>query len=237
MYKGKTILGIIPARGKSKALPHKNIKPIRGKPLIAWTINAARKSRYLDRVIVSTEDETIRQIARNFRADTPFLRPKHLATDNAKTIDVIFHALNWLEDKGELYDLVILLQPTSCLRLSKDIDNSIELLFSKEAKSIVSVCEVEHHPHWANTLPKDHSMERFLNPKILNKNRQALPRFYRLNGAIYLAYTDYVKRKNGFFGKETLAYIMPKDRSIDIDEDLDFRIADFLLRSHRGNVV
>jgi len=140
------------------------------------------------------------------------MRPKELTTDEAKGIEVVLYAIDWLKenDKQKQYDLLILLQPTSPLRISEDIDKAIELLFLKEAKAIVSVCEVDHHPLWANTLPENGCMKNFIRKEIMNKNRQELPIFYRLNGAIYLAYWNYLKEQENFFGKETFAYIMPK---------------------------
>jgi len=228
MYKGKNILGLIPARGGSKGLPGKNIKPLLAKPLIAWTIEQALASKYLDRVVVSTDDKEIAEISKKYGADVPYIRPKELAKDNAKGIDVVLHSIDWLEENDKQYDLMMLLQPTSPLRRSEDIDKVIELLFLKEAKAIVSVCEVDHHPFWANTLPEDGCMKDFIRQEIMNENRQELPVFYRLNGAIYLAYCNYIKEQKGFFGEETFAYIMPQERSIDIDNNVDFELVKIL---------
>lgn len=226
MYRGKNILGLIPARGGSKGLPRKNIKPLSGKPIIAWTIEQALASRYLDRLIVSTDDEEIAEVSRKYGAEIPFMRPKELAEDNAKGIDVVLHAIDWLmkNDRRKQYDLIMLLQPTSPLRKFDDIDKAIELLFFKKAKAIVSVCKVDHHPLWANTLPEDGCMKDFIRKEIMNENRQKLPIFYRLNGAIYIAHCDYLKKQKSFFGKETFAYIMPKERSIDVDNELDLKL-------------
>ena len=156
------------------------------------------------------------------------MRPKKLTTDNIKGIDVVLYAIDWLKenDKRKQYDLIMLLQPTSPLRATEDIDTAIELLFLKEAKAIISVCEVDHHPLWANTLPEDGCMRVFIREEIKNKNRQELPVFYRLNGAIYLAYWNYLKEQKSFFGNETFAYIMPHIRSIDIDSEVDYKWAE-----------
>jgi len=229
MYKERTILGLIPARGGSKGLPGKNIRPLLGKPLIAWTIQQALASKYLDKVIVSTEDEGIAEISKQYSAKVPFMRPKELATDEAGGIDVVLHTIRWMEENGKSYDFLMLLQPTSPLRTSEDIDNAIELLFSKKAQTVISVCEVNHHPYCSNTLPEDGCMKDFIEPEVMNKNRQELPVFYRLNGAIYLAYWDYLKSQRSFFGKETFAYIMPKERSIDIDNEMDLKLAEILI--------
>ena len=233
MYKGKNILGLIPARGGSKRLLRKNIKLLLGKPLITWTIEQALASKYLDRVVVSTDDKKIAEISIKYGAEVPFVRPKELAEDNTKGIDVVLHAIDCLkeDDRRKQYDLIMLLQPTSPLRKSEDIDKAIELLFLKEAKAIVSVCEVDHHPLWANTLPEDECMKDFIRKEIMNKNRQELPVFYRLNGAIYLAYCNYIKKQKSFFGEKTFAYIMPKERSVDIDDKIDLKLAEILIKT------
>jgi len=233
VYRDKNILGLIPARGGSKGLPGKNIKSLLGKPLIAWTIKQALASKYLDRLVVSTDNKEIAEISRKYGADVPYMRPKELAEDNAKGIDVVLHLIDWLKenDNRKQYELIMLLQPTSPLRRFEDIDKAIELLFLKEAKAIVSVCEVDHHPLWANTLPEDGCMKDFIRKEIMNKNRQELPVFYRLNGAIYLAYCNYIKQCKSFLGKETFAYVMPRERSIDIDNEMDLKLAEILMNS------
>lgn len=233
MYKGKTILALIPARGGSKGLPRKNIRPFLGKPLIAWTIKDAKNSKYIDRVIVSTEDREIAAISRKFLAETPFMRPKRLATSCARSIDVILDAISWLEKRGESYDLVMLLQPTSPLREARDIDRAIEFLFKKKAKSIVSACLAEHSPYWSNILPKDRCMKDFIPKSVMNKARQELPVFYRLNGSIFLTFSDYLKAHKNFYGKKTYAYIMPQDRSVDIDTKMDFTFAEYLYKGRK----
>ena len=230
MYKAKKILALIPARGGSKGLPRKNIKLLFGKPLIAWTIEEARKNTYIDRIIVTTDDKEIAEVSKKYKADVPFLRPQELATDNSSAIDYILHALEWIKENDDVvYDLLLLLAPTSPLRLSEDIDKAIELLFLKEAKAVVSVCKTEHPPYWTNTLLGDGRMKDFIKPETLNKNRQELPNFYSLNGAMYLAYCDYLIKQKGFFGSETFACIMPKERSVDIDDSFDFKLAEFFI--------
>jgi N-acylneuraminate cytidylyltransferase/CMP-N,N'-diacetyllegionaminic acid synthase len=229
MYKEKKILALIPARGGSKGLPRKNIVPLLGKPLIAWTIEEALSSKYLDGVIVSTEDEEIARIARKYGAETPFKRPKQLARDSSKGIDVVLHAIDWFKKKGNRYDLLMLLQPTSPLRTVEDIDGSVEYFFTKQGNVVVSVCEAEHSPLWTNTLPDDMCMKNFINLKFGGLNRQELPKYYRLNGAIYLSFCDHLQREKSFFGKGTSAYIMPKEKSVDIDGNFDFNLAEFIL--------
>jgi CMP-N,N'-diacetyllegionaminic acid synthase len=234
MYEKRKILALIPARGGSKGLPGKNILPLLGKPLIAWTIEEALKSEYIDRVIVSTDDVAIADIARRHGAGIPFMRPEGLASDSAAAMDVLFHALEWLDAHEDPHGLVALLQPTSPLRLSGDIDDAIRLLFDKGGKAVVSVSKSDHHPYWENSLPPDGNMKNFLRKDAVNQGRQALPDFYRINGAIYIGDTRYLRRKNSFFGNRTFAYIMPRERSVDIDDRLDLMVAEMLLKEQTG---
>ena len=233
MYKGYSVVALITARGGSKGLPRKNIRLLLSKPLIAWTIEEAKKCRLIDRVIVSTEDEKISNTARKYGGEVPFIRPKGLAQDRTEMVDVIIHALDWLKTSGYQHDLFVLLQPTSPLRTAEDIEGAIKLFFSKKANAVVSVCEAERHPYLANTLPKDDCMKNFLRADIMDKNRQELPKYYRLNGAIYLADCGYFRRYKSFYGKNSYAYIMPQDRSADIDSEIDLRWAEYLLKKRK----
>ncbi|WP_258359744.1 cytidylyltransferase domain-containing protein [Moorella sulfitireducens] len=230
MYQGKTILGFIPARAGSKGVPGKNIRPLAGKPLIVYTIETARESGVFDYLLVSTDGEEIARIAREAGAEVPFIRPVELATDTARGSDVLAHAMVWCEENGRLYDWVMVLQPTSPLRAVEDILGACRLMLERDAQAVVSVCEVDHHPWWCNTLPEDLNMENFLRPEVLNLNRQELPVFYRLNGAIYLGEWEFCKKESSFYGPGTYAYIMPKERSVDIDREMDFVLADVLMR-------
>ncbi|WP_029688939.1 acylneuraminate cytidylyltransferase family protein [Thermoanaerobacter sp. A7A] len=232
MYKGKTILALIPARGGSKGVPRKNIKLLLDKPLIAYTIEAALQVDFIDKVIVSTDDLEIAQISREYGAEVPFLRPYELATDEAKSIDVILHAMDWMEKEHGAFNLILLLQPTSPFRNSEDIKTALDIFFEKNAKAVVSVCEAEHSPLWMNTLNDDLNMKDFIRKNILNKNRQELGKYYRINGAIYIAEWDYLRQNKTFFGDKTYAYIMPKERSIDIDTEMDFKFAEFLINRY-----
>lgn len=230
IYLGKSILGFIPARAGSKGVPGKNIKILAGKPLIAYTIESALTSNVFDCLIVSTDGEDIARVAREFGVDVPFKRPAELATDTAKSMDALQHAMAWCEDQGRHFDWIMNLQPTSPLRNSKDIVEACALMIQRRARAVVSVCEVDHHPLWSNTLPDDRCMENFIRPEIASANRQSLPIYYRLNGAIYLAEWKFLRLQNSWYGKDTYAYIMPKDRSVDIDTTIDFALAEALLR-------
>jgi len=225
MYKDKTFLAIIPARSGSKRLPKKNILDLSGKPLIAWSIEAGLNSKYIDKVVVSSDDDEILGISRKFGANI-IQRPDELAGDTATTFDAIKHTIDSLEK----YDYIVLLQPTSPLRNSRHIDDAIELLESKNADAVVSVCEMDHSPLWANTINKNLSMKGFLKNEVLNKNSQELEKFYRLNGAIYICKTDKLVEKRTFMLKDNIfAYIMKVEDSIDIDTLIDFRLAKLFL--------
>ena len=227
MINGKKTLSIIPARGGSKRLPQKNILELAGKPLIGWTIDAAIASDNVDRVIVSTECPEVASIAMELGAEVPFYRPTSLAQDETTTIEVVLHLLQELAKVGEFYDYVLLLQPTSPLRTTYDIDRACkQLMNSEHAESIISVCLAEHHPLWSNTLPLDKSLSSFLDQKIQNVRSQDLPDYYRLNGAIYLSETKTLIEQKTFYSKESCyAFVMSQDSSIDIDTAEDFNHA------------
>ena len=230
MIKGKSVLAVIPARGRSKGLSGKNIKKLFGKPLIAWSIEQAKSCDDIDRIVVSTDDENIAKVAKKSGEEVPFMRPLELAADTALIIDVISHAIDWLEEHEDYRpEYILLLQPTSPLRSPKDIKGAIQILKDKKARSVVSVCETDHHPWWSNILPEDGNMKDFIRPEALNRRRQDLPVFYKVNGAIYLSELEYLYKCNGFFGPDTFAYKMPKTRSVDIDSAIDFKLAELLL--------
>lgn len=228
MYKKKSIIAIIPARGQSKRLPRKNILNLNGKPLIAWTIKAALDSNYIDKVIVSSEDNEILKISKENGADI-IKRPIHLADDTSTTFEVLDHVLK----NTRKFDYVMLLQATSPLRNSNHIDESIELIENKKANSIVSVCKMDHSPLWSNRLPKNGSMVGFINDKIKHKRSQDLDTYYRINGAIYITTTNLLLNNKSFFLNENIfAYKMEKKDSIDIDESLDFIIAERIMQAY-----
>jgi len=228
MYKGKKFIAIIPARGGSKGIKNKNIVLLKGKPLIAYSIEAAKESEVFDEIIVSTDSAEIARISMQYGAKVPFVRPEELSTDTASSVGVILHALSYYLEQNTYFDYFMLLQPTSPLRTSKDIKNAVNLIFEKEANSIVSVCEVEHNPLWTNQLPANLSLTDFIK-KEFAKPRQELPKYYRVNGAIYLAKVDYFLENRDFYGEKSFAYIMPRERSVDIDELIDLKLAEVLL--------
>ena len=227
MFKDKTFLAIIPARGGSKRLPRKNLLELNSKPLIAWSIQSATKSKYIDRVVVSSDDDEVLSVSQKFGAEV-IRRPQELASDTATTFDALEHTIANLDAK---YDFIILLQPTSPLRDAVHIDEAIELLMSREADAVISVCEMEHSPLWSNTLEKDRSMKNFLNRSLLNKRSQDLDIYYRLNGAIYICKRDILLEKQTFFIEDNIfAYEMERKNSVDIDEEVDFLLAETLFK-------
>jgi len=224
MFNNKTFLAIIPARGGSKRLPRKNVLDLAGKPLITWTIQAGLKSKYIDKVIVTSDDEKILDIAKFFYAET-IKRPDELASDTATTFDAIKHVIENIEK----YDYVVLLQPTSPLRNEKHLDEAIELLMSKKADAVISVCKMDHSPLWSNVLPEDGSIVNFLKDDIKNKRSQDLPSYYRLNGAIYICRTDVLLDEETFFINDNIfAYQMERKSSVDVDNNIDFELARIL---------
>jgi CMP-N-acetylneuraminic acid synthetase len=228
MKQGKTFLAIIPARGGSKRLHRKNLLELDGKPLIAWSIETSLKSKYIDKVIVSSDDNEIISIAKKYSVQT-IKRPHELATDTASTIDVVKHAI---ENIKENFEFTVLLQPTSPLRNEKHIDEAINLLDIKNADAVISVCEVEHSPLWCNTLPKDRSMKDFIREDVKNKRSQDLPTYYRINGAIYICKTEKLLEEKSFFLKDNIfAYVMDRKDSVDIDTMEDFYYASVLLNN------
>ncbi len=222
-------IAIIPARSGSKGLKDKNIKLLNNKPLIAYTIEAAIESKEFDTVFVSTDSEKYADIAKEYGADAHFLRSAVNSADKSSSWDVVREVLHQFGIEGQHFDEIMLLQPTSPLRNSDDIINAVNLMKDKNAYVIESLTEMDHSPLWSNILPKDGNMEHFFN-EYSNKPRQELPTYYRENGAIYLLKTHLLsKNDSDLFSKKCFAYIMPRERSIDIDTELDFRFAELIL--------
>lgn len=230
MHKFK-VLVVIPARGGSKRLPRKNILPLNGKPMINWTIDAALGVPDVTKVMVSTDCEKIAEVARNAGAEVPFLRPESLSNDTSSSTDVVRHVLEYYQENGEVFDYVLLLQPTSPLRSANDIKSAIGLLKEKCANSVVSVTECEHSPLWCNVLDDSLSMENFIKTDMKNSRSQDLPTYYRLNGAIYLTnVSDFLEDGLFITRNKCFAYVMPSLRSIDIDHKLDYIIAEAIMK-------
>lgn len=231
-YKNKQILVIIPARGGSKRLPGKNIKKIGGKPMIAYAIEAAKKSKYVDRVVVSTDDPAIAKVARKYSAEVPFIRPAELASDTATTLPVLQHAVAYIERQDDFKpDLVVLIQPTNPLVKSEDIDGTIEKMILTKTNSCFTVSEISQRPEWMYRMDTNHA-KLFLNEdKGPTKRSQDLPRLAIINGTVYVTKYDTLMKK-GLIRDDinTSIYLMPKERSIDIDNMFDFELAKFLIK-------
>lgn len=225
MYNNISILAIIPARGGSKGVPRKNIRDLAGKPLIAWTIESAKQSKYIDKIILSSEDSEIIQVARQYGCEVPFVRPEHLAVDETTSAEVILHALDMLPH----YDLVVMLQPTSPLRLAEDIDKCIEKLILEKATACVSVSESSQSPYWMYTFDKSEKLHPIMKHDSIIPRRQELPSVYALNGAVYVAYTSWFKQSQSFLTNETIGFVMPENRSYDIDKEIDFLLCDWFI--------
>ena len=218
-------IAIITARSGSKGLKDKNIKMLMGKPLMAYTIEAALASGLFDCVHVSTDSEVYAKIARECGADVPFLRDAELATDTAGTWDTLRAVVRKYETLGKKFDTVTLLQPTSPLRDAEDIKQAFRVLGEKEADSVISVCEVEHSPKICNTLGVEDSMDGFIDTNVVGR-RQDLGTFYRINGAIYIQKTEILMQERNLYGPKAYAYIMSKLHSVDIDDAFDFMVAE-----------
>jgi len=230
MYKDKNILGLITARGGSASIPKKNIKDLAGKPLIYYTIEAAKGSRLLTKTIVSTDDKEIASIAREHGADVPFMRPAELALDDTPHIPVVRHALQWLKNnQGEEYDYVMILQPTSPLRTSEDIDQAIKKAIDEDADSVMSMVELsDFDSKKIKKIEDDVIQPMFEDEGDHSARRQQGQKAYKRNCAIYLTKTDVIMQDD-LFGNISKPYIMPEDRSIDINEPNDFELAEFIL--------
>lgn len=222
-------LAIITARSGSKVVRDKNIRLLCGKPLIAYTINAAYNSGIFDEIYVSTDSEKYAQIAREYGAKVPFLRSSQNAGDRASSWDTVKEALEKYKEIGRRFDAIALLQPTSPLRTAEDIINCYQLFQEKDAHSVISVCEAEHSPLLYNKLDESLSMKNFLPWDCYQKPRQDLPKYYRINGAIYFIKTKQIVDIVDLYDEKCYAYIMLQEKSIDIDTELDFEIAERLM--------
>ncbi len=221
-FAGKSILAIIPARGGSKGLPRKNLLPLGGKPLIAWTIEAARASKTIDRLILTSDDEEIMTTAEGLGCEVPFARPAPLAGDETPMAAVVEHALDSLE-RG--YDYLVLLQPTVPGRRGEDIDAAVARCIEAEAPACVTLCEAEENPHWMFRLDDAGRLAPLLDGQEPPARRQDLPRHYLLNGAVYVAACEWFRERRSFFGEGAVGQVMPRERSLDIDTAEDLELA------------
>ena len=228
-------IAIIPARSGSKGLPDKNILPLCGKPLLAYSIEAAQQSGKFDAIHVSTDSEKYAKIARQYGADVPFLRSAEMSSDTASSWDTVREVLSRYAERGQQFDYVMLLQPTSPLRTAEDISSAFCLL-DTETINVVSVTEVDHPVQWCFPLPKNQSLDEFAKSPYNAMRRQELTPYYRENGAVYLVRTERMADPSyDLYADHCRALIMPRERSIDIDTKTDFAIAEALLTAGKNN--
>ncbi|MAT39629.1 MAG: N-acylneuraminate cytidylyltransferase [Ectothiorhodospiraceae bacterium] len=231
MYKEKKVLAVIPARGGSKSVPRKNIRPLGGVPLIAYTIATARNCDEIADVIVSTDDEEIADISRKHGAEVPFVRPNDLATDRALAVPTIQHAVIETERiKNTTYDYAVMLQPTTPFRLVEDLTKSLRELIETGSTGMISVVHVDNwHPMKMKVIQDDGLMIDYSKPPVENPPRQSLPPVYMVNGAFYATSRDVLVNQGSFQGPKCRGYIMPVERSVNIDNELDFMYAELML--------
>ena len=224
-------IAVIPARSGSKGLPDKNIRPVNGKPLLAYTIEAALESGCFDTVHVSTDSERYAEIARRYGADVPFLRSAALATDTASTWDAVREVLARYDELGKRFDTMMLMQPTTPLRTGEDVKEAYALLQKKQAKSVIAVCEVDHSPLWCDTIPDSGSMKGFGRKDLAWVNRQDLRPYYRVNGAIYLLSVNGINipPDDEIYEDNCYALFMDRKKSVDVDSEDDLALVEFLL--------
>ena len=222
-------LAVITARSGSKGLKDKNIKLLGDRPLLAYSIEAAKESGMFDKVFVSTNSGQYAEISRQYGADVPFLRSEEIAGDHASSWDAVREALEQYEKLGQRFDTVTLLQPTSPLRSADDIVRGYQLFAEKEADYVIGVCRTEHSPLWCNTLPEDMCMDGFISKEIDSKPRQELPDYYRINGALYIVRVSALPDVDDMYHQGCYAYVMPPERSIDIDTAFDFKLAELFM--------
>lgn len=234
----KNHIAVIPARGGSKRLPGKNLMLISGKPLIAWTIEAALECQMFDKVIVSTDSEEIAEKALSYGAEVPFLRPPELAGDLTTTIEVLIHLVENLDNNNPLpYTHLTLLQPTSPLRNASNIKDAITFLEEKKADAVISICKTEHSPLWSNTLPADHNLKDFIPQNIQKTPSQNLPEYFRLNGALYICdIRRMLEEKTLYLSSNCFGYVMSRKNSIDIDDQIDFDLAEIYLTRSKASI-
>lgn len=232
MYKEKKIILTICARGGSKGLPGKNVKSLLGKPLIAYSIEQAKSLGWVDRIVISTDDPKIKKVAEKLGIEVPFMRPQELATDTAPKIPVFLHAIQEAEKHWrEKYDIWVDLDATSPLRFTSDIKEAVDLLFLPDTLAVITAMESHHNPYY-NMVEKDSlgyvSVSKKLPQSIVR--RQDAPKVYAMNGSIYIMWCDELLKRGTFFTDRTQLYVMPAERSFDIDSIVDFEIVKLYLK-------
>lgn len=231
MYKGKRVLAIVPARGGSKGLPGKNIRPLAGKPLIGWTLESAKKSKYLDEIFVSTDSQEIADVAESFGVNVPELRPTELASDTATSASVVLYTIDFFRKQGNDFDYILLLEPTSPMRKEDDIDNAIALACEHPQKAgVVSLGEVHmEHPSIVKKISQDSIIEPYVEAQKVTR-RQQLDKAYFPYGVVYLVRTDYFEKTQIFYGKDSLPYLIERWQCYEVDDIYDFTAIEAILK-------
>jgi N-acylneuraminate cytidylyltransferase/CMP-N,N'-diacetyllegionaminic acid synthase len=225
------LLAIIPARGGSKGIARKNLAPLNGRPLIEYTIKAAQQSKFINEILLSTDDEEIANVGRQLGLDVSYRRPRELAEDTTSMIDTLEHGINWIESScGQLPEYTMLLQPTSPLRSVKDIDAAAALFYETSATSLASVHEMGEHPYECIVGSGKHSRYLVEPPVGVARRQDYKNEFNYINGAIYLAETTKLLSQRGFINMgETIFFPMPRERGVDVDTIIDLHIAEALI--------
>lgn len=234
MIDNQTVYCLILARGGSKGIPHKCIADLNGKPLISYSIEPALKSKYIDRVVVSTDDDKIADVSKQYNAEVPFMRPPEFATDEASSVSVIIHALDYFKKvESKFPNILVVLQPTSPLRITDDIDKSIEIYAKSEANTLVSVTKPEISPYWFKKLDDNRYLTNFISPPEEYYRRQDSDNLYILNGAVYIYDSEKFLLNKINKDSPVVSYVMPIERSVDIDTPLDLEFVEFLLKREK----
>lgn len=229
MINGRSVLALVPARGGSKGLPGKNVRSLCGRPLMKWSVDAGLASRFVDLVVVSTDSQDIAEVATASGASVPFLRPAELSGDAASSVDVVIHALDFLAQGGKIFDIVVLLEPTSPLRDSSDIDQAVQKMVDAHASAIVSVCRVESsHPAFVFRQSSDGRLIPFMERPPTGLRRQEIEPMFFLDGSIYASEVQALRERRSFYHSDTIAYEVPKWKSFEIDDLEDFQIVEAL---------
>lgn len=232
-----SVLGLIPARGGSKGVPRKNIKPLHGKPLLCYTAEAALCAERITTVILSTDDEEIAEVGSRCGLEVPFMRPQELAKDDTPMLPVVQHALRWMENHQRHFDLVCLLQPTNPLRSPKLIDGCIDLLIKSDADTVLTVLPVPTHynPHWVYFTDEENHLSLATGEEEPITRRQALPSAYHREGSVYVTRCETIMKENSLYGKNITGYVLSKEESVNIDDKQDWVLAEKLLASNGTN--
>jgi CMP-N-acetylneuraminic acid synthetase len=234
-FKLNNVLALVTARGGSKGIPGKNIKPLQGKPLLAWSVETAKQSASIARVVISTDDPEIAEVGRQWGAEAPFVRPQEFAADASSHIDVLVHAIEWFaSNEGYRPEYVLTLQPTSPLRTAADIDAACAIAEANDADAVIGVEETHHHPYLVRKVGADGRLDQFISTDIEYLRRQDIPAAFMINGAIFLNRRESLLRDGTFEPASAYPYVMPPDRSLQIDTPWDWFLVEKVMDTHRG---